>query len=587
MIITCGKCDTSYELNEDLVKEKGSKVRCKNCSHVFTVYPPSVLSVIEPEPEFESEAVSEDAESAKAPNARLDSLGMSDLEKMLESQSILGPDSLKITEEEPELSLSDLDEKPDSRQIDFSDDLDFLDLSDIEKMLDKEGEQGLDSVRITGQEPELSLEMESVDKGDSLDLDDIEKMLDAEAVKGPDSVRITDKEEELTLSMESGSDDAGKSPSSGEDSLDLPDIDSLLEAEEPRGPEEISLSEDEMELSLDTLEDSEHSDLLPENEEESLDLDLDEELRLDDELDEELKLEMEGEETSEFKLEMDTGEEQDLTLDLETDADSDLDLELDLDELQDSGTEPEKSEPAKASEAKSLDELIFELDLDEPEEKAKTENKAEEIVAKAKEKVKADAFAMNKNSKKLYKHEPAFKQSPDKQSNALTYILAILLLVFGGAFGYLKYTGQDMMELPFIADLIPEKGVLAVVESSLKNEFIDNAKAGTLLVITGHVENKFNKERKHIMVSVEVLGMDKTVIKTDRVYCGNILKHQNLANDDMATIKRFQMKPDGAAGANLQVKPGALIPFMAVFSDLPGSVKEFRVKVAGSEPANQ
>jgi predicted Zn finger-like uncharacterized protein len=599
MIITCGKCDTSYELNEDLVKAKGSKVRCKNCSHVFTVYPPSVLSSIEPEPELELESVSGEPEPDMGPGARLDSLGMSDLEKMLESQSLLGPDSIKITGVEPELSLSDLDEKPASQQIDFSDDLDFLDLSDIEKMLDKEVAQGEDSVRITGQEPELSLEMEPADTGDSLDLDDIERMLDAEAVKGPDSVRITDQEPELTLSLESGPEVAGKGSSSGEDTLDLPDLASLLEIEEPGDPEENQVSEDEMELSLGTLDDVESLDLPREKQEESLelDLDLDEELRFDDELDEELKLEMEGDDTSELKLEMDTGDESDLELELETDADSDLDLELDLDldldELKESGMEPEKTEAVetraeyvKTSGAKSLDELIFELDLDEPEEKEKTEDKPEKTVAKSKEKVKPDAFAMGKDSKKLFKREPAFPQTVGRKSHALTYILAVLLIVFGGAFGYLKYTGQDMMELPFLVSLIPEKGEVLVVESSLKNEFIDNVKAGTLLVITGHVENKFNKERKHIMVSVEILGIDKTVIKTDRVYCGNILKNQNLVNDDLATLKRFQMKPDGVAGANLGVKPGALVPFMAVFSDLPGSVKEFRVKVAGSEPAN-
>ena len=39
MIITCGKCNTSYELDESLVKETGTQVRCANCQSVFTAYP--------------------------------------------------------------------------------------------------------------------------------------------------------------------------------------------------------------------------------------------------------------------------------------------------------------------------------------------------------------------------------------------------------------------------------------------------------------------------------------------------------------------------------------------------------------------
>ena len=42
MIVTCKECETSFNLNEDLVKQEGSKVRCSRCRHVFTVFPPKV-----------------------------------------------------------------------------------------------------------------------------------------------------------------------------------------------------------------------------------------------------------------------------------------------------------------------------------------------------------------------------------------------------------------------------------------------------------------------------------------------------------------------------------------------------------------
>ena len=44
MIITCEECDTSFNLDDKVVKPSGSKVRCSQCRHVFTVHPPSALA---------------------------------------------------------------------------------------------------------------------------------------------------------------------------------------------------------------------------------------------------------------------------------------------------------------------------------------------------------------------------------------------------------------------------------------------------------------------------------------------------------------------------------------------------------------
>jgi predicted Zn finger-like uncharacterized protein len=41
MIVTCDRCSTKYNLDESLLKEEGSKVRCSRCRHVFVAYPPS------------------------------------------------------------------------------------------------------------------------------------------------------------------------------------------------------------------------------------------------------------------------------------------------------------------------------------------------------------------------------------------------------------------------------------------------------------------------------------------------------------------------------------------------------------------
>lgn len=38
MIVTCEDCDTRFNLDENLIKESGSKVRCSKCHHIFTVH---------------------------------------------------------------------------------------------------------------------------------------------------------------------------------------------------------------------------------------------------------------------------------------------------------------------------------------------------------------------------------------------------------------------------------------------------------------------------------------------------------------------------------------------------------------------
>ncbi|MBW2208461.1 MAG: zinc-ribbon domain-containing protein [Deltaproteobacteria bacterium] len=40
MIVECEECESKFNLNENLLKAGGSKVRCTKCKHVFTAYPP-------------------------------------------------------------------------------------------------------------------------------------------------------------------------------------------------------------------------------------------------------------------------------------------------------------------------------------------------------------------------------------------------------------------------------------------------------------------------------------------------------------------------------------------------------------------
>ncbi|MDR2349496.1 MAG: zinc-ribbon domain-containing protein, partial [Deltaproteobacteria bacterium] len=40
MIITCAQCQTRFRVDDGLIKETGTRVRCSNCQNVFTVFHP-------------------------------------------------------------------------------------------------------------------------------------------------------------------------------------------------------------------------------------------------------------------------------------------------------------------------------------------------------------------------------------------------------------------------------------------------------------------------------------------------------------------------------------------------------------------
>ena len=45
MIITCDECNSSFSVNDSLIKDTGSKVRCSKCDSVFVAFPPSTEDI--------------------------------------------------------------------------------------------------------------------------------------------------------------------------------------------------------------------------------------------------------------------------------------------------------------------------------------------------------------------------------------------------------------------------------------------------------------------------------------------------------------------------------------------------------------
>ena len=129
MIIECEKCHTKFNLDDNLLKESGSKVRCSICKHVFTAFPPKE----EPEvKEFKTEQIEEteilvkeetDKEEDMIPDVdktivteALEGIGEGEEEEGIEAisfEDISQIDSGFLREQEEEMAEVDIDEAMD------------------------------------------------------------------------------------------------------------------------------------------------------------------------------------------------------------------------------------------------------------------------------------------------------------------------------------------------------------------------------------------------------------------------------------------------------------------------------------------
>lgn len=207
MIITCKACNANFNLNENLLKPEGSKVRCSKCKEVFMAYPPAtpeeVIKSDEMISDLELEQETKDSITGQSDDSEFGELDLPDLEKLFEEEEVSeGHGETDEAVEDFELDL-DLDFEPESEKAtepveteSRNGEPDELDLSDIEELLDLEEPAVEEKDGMTPEDLELQLdtdtepELEKVSEDDGasiepetledIDLSDIEEMFDTE-----------------------------------------------------------------------------------------------------------------------------------------------------------------------------------------------------------------------------------------------------------------------------------------------------------------------------------------------------------------------------------------------------------------------
>ena len=373
MIITCEECQTSFRLDESLLKPKGTKVRCSICSRVFRAYPAQPAPQLMP------------ADAAVASHAD----GSSDMGQY----DLLDPDMVSEIDESQALQ-ADLDMDMDGNAFNAA----FAETDDVESQ-DTADDFGLNPDDFDIPDTDEPTVIEEPSEADlQLTADDLDLVMDYQpdtTAEAPHSTMIPNTEETATGDIDAldDADIEGFHEELNEEDLDLsfglePGQTLKPKTETADGSTETQLSQETQEtpqdaLSLDlNLEETSDPEAASSASEE-LDLDL----NFDTDIEPDIANESASADEEELDLKLDFEEDPDISTEDEDKADE-LDLEL---ELEDSSEEPsseenelhmelsdDQTQASQIDEASNEDDFKLDLDLDALDEEALDSEPAQE-----------------------------------------------------------------------------------------------------------------------------------------------------------------------------------------------------------------
>jgi predicted Zn finger-like uncharacterized protein len=175
------------------------------------------------------------------------------------------------------------------------------------------------------------------------------------------------------------------------------------------------------------------------------------------------------------------------------------------------------------------------------------------------------------------------------RSRALPIILLILLLILGGA-AAVFYFAPDLIpdSIPFLQaskkQEVVDPGVARLSFKAVTGSFIQSRKAGQLFVIKGMVTNNYPKPRSFILLKGTILDDKGKVVKIKMAYAWNTFAEKQIKETPIEGLNQGLKIRAGRNRMNLNLQPGATIPFMIIIDKLPENVSEFTVEAVSSSP---
>jgi predicted Zn finger-like uncharacterized protein len=155
--------------------------------------------------------------------------------------------------------------------------------------------------------------------------------------------------------------------------------------------------------------------------------------------------------------------------------------------------------------------------------------------------------------------------------SAVLLLIALFLVIF---FFFPGVLPDSLYSKPAATrESVADAGVTQLNLKSVTGSFSSSDKAGQLFIINGTVVNNDRKSRSFILLKGGILDKEGKPIKEETAYAGNIITEALLKQMSKEDIKTAMKNRTGSGDNNVDVQPGASVPFMIVFTDLPEKTK--------------
>ena len=186
------------------------------------------------------------------------------------------------------------------------------------------------------------------------------------------------------------------------------------------------------------------------------------------------------------------------------------------------------------------------------------------------------------------------EETPSKKG-CLPIVLFLLLLpaVIYGALILMDKKGVEMpwlegLNLPYLSQSADSKQSLPhemITATNINSRFVRNSQGNPLFVISGKLTNQGEKPQQAIQLKGVLFDKANAMLAEKMVVGGRFLSDLDLIALSQEEIDQKLTATDASAATPV-IDAGASVPFMVVFFDLDDGLKEFSVKVMGSEPAS-
>ncbi|MBN1626766.1 MAG: zinc-ribbon domain-containing protein [Deltaproteobacteria bacterium] len=181
------------------------------------------------------------------------------------------------------------------------------------------------------------------------------------------------------------------------------------------------------------------------------------------------------------------------------------------------------------------------------------------------------------------------RERPEKKSRPriLLIILSIVLFLVV-AFVVIFFYFPDVLpdSIYSMRSAKQESGVDSGVNNldfeGVIGSFVTSEKTGRLYIIEGSVINNDQKSRSHIMLKGSLCDKQGSPLVQETAYAGNTLTDEQLNTLSINEMKQIMQNKTGINNNNVGIKPGASVPFMIIFSELPEGISEFELEAIGS-----